>query len=163
MRGLVYLWVGKRVSAKVKQKLVRIQKNNRVTNALNGTKAALGKVIVPGNVSSKVHVEFFLCYLLLMFPCCISTFYWLLLFNYLMLMEFDTAYISSQLLMLIEFDVHKITVLIKFAIAHGFAKLTECIKFYALTTGERSVRALLALPRTTMHSPSTAMSKLKIT
>jgi hypothetical protein len=98
-----------------------------------------------------------------MFPCCISTFYWLLLFNYLMLMEFDTAYISSQLLMLIEFDVHKITVLIKFAIAHGFAKLTECIKFYALTTGERSVRALLALPRTTMHSPSTAMSKLKIT
>lgn len=58
----MYLWVGKRVSAKVKQKLVRIQKNSRVTNALNGTKADAGKVIVAGNVSSKVHVEFFMLF-----------------------------------------------------------------------------------------------------
>lgn len=41
---------------------MRIQKNNRVTNALNGTKAAVGKVVVPGNVSSKVHVEFFMLF-----------------------------------------------------------------------------------------------------
>jgi hypothetical protein len=47
------------------------------------------------------HLKFmlnFLCYLLLMFPFCISIFCWLIPVNYLVLIEFDLAYISCQLL-----------------------------------------------------------------